>query len=126
MKSFIIACLVLAVCAGFTAVLQLHVCDTVGKISEEVSGFDERLDANKAPEYIGCLDHALEMLRGRRWSVCLTVDHKEYEDIEEALLALRSAVSSGDVGNYSQSISYLKEKLYKLRASEMLTFEGIL
>ena len=126
MKSFIIACVVLGICVGYVVVLQYHVNDTIGKITDEISSFEDHLETNKAPEQLRCLDNAIDIWHGRRWSVCLSLNHREYDDIEEALLALRSAVNSCDGGNYSQSISALREKLDRLRASEKLTVEGVL
>ncbi len=125
MKSFIIALMTLAVCAGVAVFGQVYVTNAVNDQYDLAESFETLPDKNKAPEYIGRLDGAINEWNSKRKLLCVFISHRDFDDVDSQLISLKSAVISHDIGNYTSSLELLKEKLTKLKLSETLSFEGI-
>ncbi len=125
MKSLIFALITLAMCAGIAVFGQMYVSSTITDQLDLAESFDTLPDEVKASEYIGRLDSAINEWNSKRKILCAFISHRDFDDVENQLISLKSAVISWDVGNYVSSLELLKEKLTKLKLSEKLSFEGI-
>ena len=126
MKSFIFALLAIVLCMGTAIFGQIYVTDAVEHQLKTTDCFDPLLYENKAPEYLGRLENAIYEWRGAREMLCTFISHRDFDDIENLLLSLKGAVISGDGGNYASSLELLRERLTKLKLSEVLSLDGIL
>ncbi len=125
MKSFIFALITFAVCISVAVFGQIYVTKAVEYQLAISESFEISPDENKASEYIERLDITINEWTSKRKILCAFISHRDFDDVDSQLILLKSAVISGDVGNYVSSLELLKQKLWKLKMSEKLTFEGI-
>ena len=125
MKSFIFALLTFTVCIAVAVFGQLYVTRAVEYQLTVTEGFSTFPDESKAPEYIGSLEDAISEWSSKRKILCAFISHRDFDEVDNQLISLKSAVVAWDAGNYVTSFELLKEKLTKLRLSEALSFEGI-
>ena len=125
MKSFIFALLTFAVCIAVSVFGQVYVTRAVDFQLTVAESFNTSPDESKAPEYIGRLEDAIDEWSSKRKILCAFISHREFDEVETQLISLKSAVTAGDAGNYVSSLELLKERLEKLKLSEVLSFHGI-
>lgn len=125
MKSFIFALLTFAVCVSVAVFGQVYVTKAIEYQLAISESFEISPDENKASEYIERLDIAINEWISKRRLLCAFISHRDFDEVENQLISLKSAVISGDAGNYVSSLELLKQKLWKLKLSEKLSFEGL-
>lgn len=125
MKSFIFALLTFAVCIAVAVFGQIYVTRAASYQLTVAESFNTSPNESKASEYIGRLEDAISEWSSKRKILCAFISHREFDEVETQLISLKSAVISGDVGNYTSSLELLKERLIKLKLSENLSLEGL-
>ena len=125
MKSFFFALITFAVCISVAVFGQVYVTKAVEYQLALTESFETSADTNKASEYIGRLDDAIDAWNSKRKILCAFISHRDFDEVSTQLISLKSAVTAGDAGNYVSSLELLKEKLTKLKLSENLSFEGV-
>ena len=125
MKSFIFALLTFAVCIAVAVFGQIYVTRAASYQLTVAESFNTSPNESKASEYIGRLEDAISEWSSKRKILCAFISHREFDEVETQLISLKSAVTAGDEGNYVSSLELLKERLVKLKLSEVLSFDGI-
>ena len=126
MKIFIIAVVSLTLCAAFIIISSYIVRQSTEELEVMVAALPSSINKNSPDEVIGRIEEGLNFWRSRRKMLCLVISHREFDDVENALIALSAAVRSEDGGNYASGIDGLRERLTKLRESESLSLDSII
>lgn len=125
MRSFLIALTVLSACICSAFYSQHTLLSTTDSINAYLSEIPELEKAEKTSDHIECLDHALDIWKNKRPLLCLFIDHRDHDEIENALISARASAASHDEGNFAADMAVLREKLDKLRLSESTSLDGI-
>ena len=126
MKTPILAIISITICAVFIFCSSIIVGKYVDDLSSRVDELPRVINENSPDGLVGRIDDSLKRWRSHRSFLCLVISHREFDEIENALISLSAAVRSNDGGNYAITLDGLTEKLSKLKESESFTLDSII
>lgn len=127
MKVFICALAALILCIILSVWSELYVLNEILNLESAVSSLPETYAKEKGPEDIlRSIEKAISSWSSKQTVMCLIINHRDFDEIENDLISVKASLLSEDEGNYSASLAALKEKLSKLRDYERFSIDGIL
>ena len=127
MKVFISALVALALITSFVVFAGINSHSALSSMLERSDTLPDTYtnEEEHSGRITGVLSEIREIWERKRFTLSLSISHRELDEIDLSLRSLEASVAAEDVGNYADALSILKERLRLLESSEHFSPDGI-